>query len=313
MAEGERILVIKHGGLGDWVLATGCFAAIRAHHAQAQTALLTTPAFEAWGEACGWFDEVWIDRRPSVAKPREWLRLRRRLLRGGFARIYDLQTSNRTGLYHRMLPRKRRPEWSGIARGCSHPHSNPRRNAMHAVAAQAEQLVEAGIATVPPPNLDWLDGEVEGLAPPRRFVLIVPGGAAHRPEKRWPAARYREIADAATKHGTTPVLIGTGAEGDVLSAIARAVPQSVDLCGRTGLGQIAALARRAHCAVGNDTGPIHIAAAVGCPTVVLFGPASDPALCAPQGRAVTVLRRAPLADLPAGDVARAMERAGAWA
>ena len=113
----ERILVIKHGALGDWVLATGCFAAIRRHHPSARITLLTTPAFADWGTRCPWFDEVWTDERPSLlAKPLAWVRLRRRLIDGELARVYDLQTSGRTGFYYRMLPRRCRPGMVGRSR-----------------------------------------------------------------------------------------------------------------------------------------------------------------------------------------------------
>lgn len=292
----EHILVIMHGALGDWVLATGPFAAIH-HHPAAHITLLTTPAFAGWGKACGWFDRVWVDERPGWTRPSAWLALRRRLVSGRFHRIYDLQTSDRSNLYHRLLPRRRRPQWCGIAAGCSHPHRNPRRAAMHVVALQAEQLAVAGIARVPPPCLDWLSGDVATLAPARPYALLVASGAAHRPAKRWPAQNYGALAQALLAEGMTPVLIGAEAEAAALAAIARRVPGTLDLGGRTGMGQIAALARQACCAVGNDTGPVHIAAIVGCPTLALFGAASDPALCAPVGATVAVLRHKPLAAL----------------
>ena len=299
----ERILVIKHGALGDWVLATGCFSAIRRHHPSACITLLTTPAFADWGTRCPWFDEVWTDERPSLlAKPLAWVRLRRRLIDAAFARVYDLQTSGRTGFYFRMLPRRHRPEWSGIAAGCSHPHRNPQRDSMHTVAFQAEQLGVAGIGDVPAPTLDWLDADIDELAPPGAFSLIVPGGSAHRPEKRWPAERFADLARRLSERGRPPVLIGAADEAPVLDGISREVPGAIDLGGRTGLGQIAALARRATCAVGNDTGPVHIAATVGCPTVVLFGAASDPKRSAPCGPAVRTLRRVPLASLAVDEV-----------
>ncbi len=305
----ERVLVIKHGALGDWVLATGCFAAIRRHHPSAHIALLTTPALADLGGRCGWFDEIWTDERASLlAGPLAWIGLRRRLIQSEFTRVYDLQTSCRTGVYFRLLPRRRRPEWSGIAAGCSHPHRNPRRRFMHTVARQAEQLGLAGIGDVPAPTLAWLDADIDALAPPGAFALIVPGGSAHRPEKRWPLERFAELARLLSARGTSPVLIGAAAETPVLDAIARRAPGAIDLGGRTGLGQIAALARRATCAVGNDTGPIHIAATVGSPTVALFGAASDPAQSGPCGEAVTVLRRVPLAGLPVADVIAAAER-----
>ncbi len=309
MSDIERILVIKHGALGDWVLATGCFAAIRRRHRRARLTLLTTPAFADWGARCGWFDEVWTDERPSLlARPFAWIGLRRRLIDGGFARVYDLQTSGRTGLYFRMLPRRRRPEWSGNAAGCSHPHRNPRRDSMHTTAVRAEQLGVAGIEDVPAPALDWLDADIGDLAPPGAFALIVPGGSAHRPEKRWPAERFAELARRLSERGALPVLVGAAAEASILGAIARGAPDAIDLGGRTSLGQVAALARRASCAVGNDTGPMHIAATVGCPSVVLFGAASDPRRSAPRGESVAVLRRSPLASLPVDEVADAAVR-----
>ena len=305
----ERILVIKHGALGDWVLATGCFSAIRRHYPSARITLLTTPAFADWGARCGWFDETWTDERPSLlADPLAWIRLRRRLIDAEFERVYDLQTSGRTGFYFRMLPRRRRPEWSGEVAGCSHPHRNPQWASMHTVAVRAKQLGIAGIGDVPAPTLDWLDAGVDELAPPNPFSLIVPGGSAHRLEKRWPAERFADLARHLLERSCPPVLIGTAAEAPVLAGISREVPGAIDLGGRTSLGQIAALARRATCAVGNDTGPIHMAAAVGCPTVALFGAASDPKRSAPCGTAVTTLRRVPLAGLTVDEVVDAAQQ-----
>ena len=83
-----------------------------------------------------------------------------------------------------------------------------------------------------------------------------------------------------------------------------------NLCGETSLIDVIALARGAAGAVGNDTGPMHLIAAAGCPTVVLFSRASDPGLCAPRGRrgeeSVAVLRRGSLEDLMVGEVAEAL-------
>ncbi|MDE0392190.1 MAG: glycosyltransferase family 9 protein [Rhodospirillales bacterium] len=305
----ERILVIKHGALGDWVLATGCFAAIRRHHPSARITLLTTPAFADWGTRCPWFDEVWTDDRPSLlAKPLAWVRLRRRLIGGEFARVYDLQTSGRTGLYFRMLPRRHRPEWSGEVADCSHPHRNPQQASMHTIAVRADQLGVAGIEDVPAPALDWLDAGIDEFSVPEAFSLMVPGGSAHRPEKRWPAEKFADLARLLAERGSPPVLIGGHAEAATLDRIAREVPDTIDLGGRTSLAQIAALARRATCAVGNDTGPIHITATVGCPTVVLFGAASDPKRSAPCGDSVTILRHETLTGLPVDDVIDAVQR-----
>jgi ADP-heptose:LPS heptosyltransferase len=142
---------------------------------------------------------------------------------------------------------------------------------------------------------------------PEDFALLVPGSAAHRPAKRWPAARFAALAQTLARRGITPLLIGTAVERDALAAIAAACPEARDLCGQDdGPEDIAALARRARVAVGNDTGPMHLIAAAGCPVVSLFSGESDPAKVAPRGPRVAVLRRAKLADLPLEEVLAAL-------
>ena len=300
------ILVIRLGALGDFIQSTGPFAAIRAHHSDARIVLLTTKPFAAFAAASPYFDEIWVDERPKFWQLTKVRRLRQTLRSGGFGRVYDLQTSDRSSSYFRLMANS--VEWSGIAPGCSHPHANPRRDFMHTLDRQAEQLAMAGIAATPPPDLSWVKpdlswvktevGRFELSSP---FALLVPGGAPHRPAKRWPAEHFAKLAQGLAKQGIRPVLLGTAAESTELNAIAAACPQAVSLAGRTELLDIAALGRLAHWAIGNDTGPMHVLAAAGCACVVLFSHDSDPALCSPRGR-VTLLRRASLADLDVEEV-----------
>jgi len=303
-----RVLVIRLGALGDFVLSTGPFAAIRRHHADAYVTLLTTAPFADFARACPFFDEVWVDRRPALWQIGGWLGLRKRLRGAGFARVYDLQTSDRSGFYYRLLGPDPRPEWSGIVRGCSHPHRDPARDHIHTIERQQGQLADAGIASVPPPDLSWVAADTGRFALDGRYALLVPGGAPHRPAKRWPVANYLALAQRLAARGTTPVVIGGPGETGIGADIARACERARDLTGQTSFTEIIALARDASLAVGNDTGPIHLIASAGCPSVVLFSDASDPALTAPRAPAgapeVTVLRRNSLAALEVDVVER---------
>ncbi len=310
-----RVLVIKLAALGDFVQALGPFAAIRAHHGNAHLVLLTTEPYRELARATGLFDDIWIDSRPRGLDLRAWSGLRKRLRGGNFERIYDLQTSDRSSFYFHLLAPGPKPEWSGIAAGCSHRHGNPARDAMHTIDRQAEQLKITGIVNVPLPETTLNGKPFEpaddaflanlGVEPP--FALIVPGGAAHRPEKRWPAAHFAALANGLRADGVRPVLLGAADEGGTLAELRRACPGAVDLAGRTGLVDVVRLARAAGAAVGNDTGPMHLIAAAGCPALVLFSGASDPALCGPRGPRVRVLRREPLRDLAVERVAAAMK------
>lgn len=298
-----RILIIKLGALGDVVLAFSPFAAIRAHHRTDEVTLLTTAPFAAFCAASPWFDAVEIDRRPPWWNLRGVAHLRRQLR--GFDFIYDLQTSGRSSRYFRLAAGPTgRPGWSGIARGASHPHDNPDRDRMHTRERQAEQLARAGIAELPFADLSWLAASGPVLEPPT--ALLVPGAAPHRPAKRWPAARFGQLATLLARRGIRPVVVGSAGDAPLAAVILRHCPAALDLTGRTSLLELGGIASRAVLAVGNDTGPMHLAAAMGSRSIVLFSRESDPALTAPRGpdpALVTVLRVDDLADLAVDRVA----------
>ena len=306
MTAPPRILVIKLSALGDVIQALGPMAAIRRHHAGAHITALTTRPYEPILKASPYFDEVWIDKRPRLINMPGWLALRRRLRRGRFERVYDLQTSDRSGFYHRLLGPGARPQWSGIAPGCSHPHANPQRDAMHIVDSQAEQLRMAGIADVPPSDVSWLTSDISRYHLPRPYVLMILGGSAHRPEKMWPADRFGTLARQFLRKGYTPVLIGTEPERPLADAVRGVCNEARSLVGKTSFADLAELGRGAAAAIGGVTGPMHLLAVAGAPSLVLFSAISDPAQCGPRGRKVAYLRRDSLADLPVDAVATAL-------
>jgi ADP-heptose:LPS heptosyltransferase len=302
-----RILIIKLSALGNVILSLGPFAAIRAHHPGAEITVLTTPPYAGWLASAPWFDKVLSNGRPAWWDLSGLLRLRRALRSGGFDRVYDLQTSGRSSRYFRFFPRAAQPEWCGIAPGCSHPHRMPAGARMHDIDRQYAQLAVAGITERAPVDLSWSKADLARFGLPARIALLVPGSSAHRPGKRWPASRYGELACWLVARGVMPVVVGTGSETPLATTIRAAAPDTVDLTGRTTLPELTELTRAAVVAVGNDTGPMHLAAAAGCPSVVLFSGDSDPALCAPRGRWVKTLRRPDLATLPLAAVAEALE------
>ena len=295
--------MIRLGALGDFVLSFGPFAAIRAHHPGAAITLLTTAPFTGLAQASPWFDTVAVDPRPGWWDLPGLLSLRRRLR--GFDMVYDLQTSGRTGWYFHLAGR---PDWSGTAAGCSHPQIGSDREGMHTLERQRDQLARAGITDVPPADLGFLTNRAVAGLPPR-YALLVPGASPHRPGKRWPAAQFAALAVILRARGMTPVVIGAASEAPLAATIRVACPAAVDFTGRTSLAEVFAIAARADLAVGNDTGPMHIAAAAGCRCVVLFSAASDPALTAPRGPDgawPSVLRAPVLADLSVQRVVAAL-------
>jgi len=129
-------------------------------------------------------------------------------------------------------------------------------------------------------DLDWLGDQP--------LMVIHPGGASNpletNPQKQWPSERFVRLGNhLARDYNARIVLVGSEAEKDLVTAVSGMMSNpSVNLAGKLSLGEIGALCEVADMYVGNDTGPTHIAAAVGCPTLAIFGP-NDPIYSKPYG------------------------------
>lgn len=305
----SRVLVIKHSALGDVILALPQLRAIRAHHPGQSLVLLTTAPFTELFRQTGYFDEVWCDDRPKIWHLRKTLKLIRQIRDGAFTRIYDLQGSQRTRWYFRLLglplfgPSP--PEWVGNAKGCSHHIPDP-VEPIHITELRRRQLALVGIPDPGLPDLGFLTADITQFDLPQRFALLVPGGSPHRPAKRWPAAGFAALARHLLGAGITPVLVGREAERSQIDGILAHCPAAMSLCNRTSIADLAALGRAAALAVGNDTGPMHVIAAAGCPSLVLYSAESDPRKVSPRGDWVRIIQCLSLEQLTLEDAIAAL-------
>jgi ADP-heptose:LPS heptosyltransferase len=119
---------------------------------------------------------------------------------------------------------------------------------------------------------------LQTLGVDRPYLVLHP--AAGEPVKYWPTARWRALLQQLPDFSI--VLTGVLAEEKLCAQIAAGNPQAVSLAGRTSLPILTEILREATLVIGPDTGPIHLAAAVGTPTVSIFGP-SDPNRFRPWG------------------------------
>jgi ADP-heptose:LPS heptosyltransferase len=302
----DRILVIKHGAFGDLIQSLDACHALRRHHATAELVLMTSPAHAAFARAIPWFDRLWLDERPPAHRLGAWWAIRERFLAEQFDRVYDLQCSWRTARYFHLINRRQRPEWVGAARGCSHPNPDFSGGGLSNRQKMAAQLAKAGVPTPERADLSWLTSPIGHLPLPERFVLMIPGCSPHLPHKRWPPQRYGLLARWLATRGLASVMVGTAADRGALDGVLAIAPAVVDLGGRTTLLELAAVARRAEAAVGNDTGATFLASAVGTPTLMLMSSHTDSAVSAPWGPGARWLKRGDLVDLPTEEVEQAM-------
>jgi lipopolysaccharide heptosyltransferase I len=163
----------------------------------------------------------------------------------------------------------------------------------HALAAQALQpYLDGKELKLLPPSLPcdpaaeaWAQTETArlGIA---SFALLNPGAGWEG--KQWPPERFGAVAQGLAKHNIKSLVNAPLGE----EALARTVVEAGGghaFAVEAGIGQLIALTRRARLFVGGDTGPMHLAAALGVPTVALFGP-TDPARTGPFGEKAIALR-----------------------
>lgn len=291
----ERIGVLRVGMIGDSLAALPAIQAVRETHPDAEVVLLTSPGVRGKPGASEVFatapaiDRLLVWHADEVAGPRGQLGLLRRLRGEAFDRIYLLPqelTTPRTELRNLLFLRA---AGVGFVRGTALSHAGwmpgSLARAHHREAhfepewARLLQLVErAGASTASPTSDLGHDAAAESAAEAliaehglAEAPLLALGPGQNRELKRWPAERFAAIGRRWIADGGRVCVLGGPGERSLGSAIARSMgADAVNLCGAADLPTSAALLRRVDALVSNDTGTMHLAAAVGCPTVAVF-------------------------------------------
>jgi heptosyltransferase I len=296
LAESPRIALVKLSALGDVVHALPVAATLKAARPDARLAWIVERREAAVLRGHPAVDEVIVvDTRGwrQARRPRAvWMALaearalRRRLAAWRFDVVLDLQALMKSGLVAAACGA---PLRIGFAAGWG-------REPLHALfvnrrvqpPATARHVVEQYLALLAPldvterrlefrlPAVPAVEARMEewlataGLKPHRRLVVLNPG--AGRADKRWPVEHFATLARGVAHEAEGQVLVTWGpGEEEPARAIVAASAGAV-LAPPTDLDALLALLRRASVVVAADTGPLHIAAALGTPCVGLYGP-----------------------------------------
>lgn len=227
-------------------------------------------------------------------------RIARRLRRNGYRRAYVLPNSMKSALVPWLAGIEERIGWHGESRyGLLNKRYRLEPGQSWPLAAQFARLADGECGQVPQPRLKVSAHRarqaMEKLAPEHRArPLALAIGAEYGPAKRWPARHFATVAHHwIAKRGGNVWLLGTRSEQESASAINEALPGSVraqclDLCGKTTLDEAIALLAEAQLVVSNDSGLMHIGAALNRPLISLYG-SSSPTETPPLNDSATVL------------------------
>ena len=307
-----RVLLIKFWGLGSLQLLTAAARALRDRHPAASLELLTLAPNRELARALGLVDEVHTLDVRGAGLARVLVRLLDvawRMARRRYDVVYDFEFLTCTSALVGALafPRRLVGFTSPRAwRGGLHDETLVFDEDRHVAAcfrdlAAGEVLGPVLPGELTPPRLAAADVAAVGAflrdrLPPgvRPLAVLNPNVGELAPERRWPAPRFGALARALVLDGFDVAVVGSAGEADICAEVLRAAGHEaldgrlLDVSGGLSLGELCALLARADLVVSNDSGPMHLAAALGAPTLGLFGP-ETPKRYAPLGpRAVAL-------------------------
>lgn len=289
----EAVLVSGVNWLGDSIMSMPAIQAYREAHPHARISMLVKPKLAPIWRLHDAITDMY-ELPDSVFGMAE---LARRIGAQQYRRAFILPHSFRSAIVPFLARIPDRIGMPGHGRDwmltrTKHPHLPPEHSHQ---SHEYLQLLGLSHASVPPPHLSIPEDAAAKTAAllgvtNKPCVGLMPG-AAHGPSKQWPADYFieagRRLKD---KLKCTMVLLGSSSETELIAAIAQELgPDTVNLAGKTSLETLAAVLSRCAMVIGNDSGGMHLAAAVGAPTVVIFG-ITDPDKTAPIGPQVRILQ-----------------------
>jgi len=297
-----RALVVAPSWIGDTVMAQPLFARLHARHPDLVLDALAprwvAPVLSRMAEISAIVDSPFAHGEVSLQA--RW-RLARELAARHYDAVWVLPNSLKSALLPFLAGIPLRVGFTGESRyGLINRRHSLDKAALPLMVERFAQLAEAPGAPLPRPvehpRLISTPAQqaatlaATGLARPHRLVAFCPG-AEYGPAKRWPTAHFAELARALYQRGHTVWLFGSPKDraiGDEI--VAQAPGACTNLCGQTGLDQAIDLLALAEVVVCNDSGLMHVAAAVGRPLVALYG-SSSPGFTPPLADQADILSR----------------------
>ena len=288
----KNILITKPSSLGDIVLALPALRALRMSFPEAKISWLIRPEFAGLVENHPHLDETIIFDRKFLGKA--WfhpcafgalMSLIGKLRRSRFDVIFDFQGLFRTASLAWLSGCKTRFGMANAREFATffYTHKVTQNiEEIHMVdyylkIIQAAGASDFGVEFIFPSNPDAEDSAAELLANhgiKENYAVFIPG-SAHQ-DKCWPPERFARLAEKiSSDYNLSVVATGSASEADIVEKIQEKANVTIEsLAGQTSLSGLVALLKRAALVVSNDTGPGHIAAALGVPLVMMFGRAN---------------------------------------
>ena len=252
----KKILIIKHGSLGDIVFSLEPIMAIHKKFGDSVIDLVTENKFLPLFRKMNIFNKYLLDNRSGFFKT---LSIFYQILSGNYDLIIDLQNSKRTNFYHFFLRILSQTRING-SRSYVHDRYNiPLQGQESPTKGLFNQLKLINI-NESKYNFTWLKEDVDFLdLDSKKVVLVIPGVSLSGRYKQWPAVNYKDLCLYLESKGYHICLVGTKYDEESIKPILDVCKNSINLIDKSPPEIIYSVARKCELIISNDTGPGHIA------------------------------------------------------
>jgi len=252
----KKILIIKHGSLGDIVFALEPILAIKNKFNKSVIDLVTEEKFISFFKKIKMFDQFLIDNRGGFFST---LSLINKIINGKYDLIIDLQNSKRTNLYHFFIKIFSKTRINGSRSFVHDRYSIPVQGKESPTHGLLNQLKLLGIDQIDP-NFSWLESEKDDQSfDNKEVVLVIPGVSKSGQLKQWSPTKYQQLCSFLESKGYYICLVGTKHDAESFKPILDNCKNIINLIDKSPPEIIYTVALKSKLVISNDTGPGHIA------------------------------------------------------
>ena len=260
----NKILVVKHGSLGDIAFSILAMASIKQFFNNATIDLLTEEKYVNFLSNSNYFNSIFKDNRKGII---DSLKVILKINQNKYDLIIDLQNSKRTNNYWSFLKFISEVKVNGSRSNCDIQYVIPPQGTESPQQGLYNQLKLIGINKINQ-NIDWLSKNISAISEDK-IILLIPGVSKSGKDKQWSPDNFAILANSLEKKGYHICIVGQKSDRQILEIIINACQKVIDLTDKSPPEIIYSVAKKSNLVISNDTGPGHIAALSNSPILFL--------------------------------------------
>lgn len=299
----KKILIIKHGSLGDLILSFGAIKTIKHYFPKANLFLLTQTNFKEIFKDLPYVDNIFEDNRnKNLLSVVNYLKI---INEHNIDLVVDLQNSKRTQIYHFFSKLFSKTKTLSARKFSHYRYQQQSLGIQHITNNHKDQLKFLGIDNYYSTDLSWMSKTHKFK---EKYAVIIPGASKTGEYKKWPIQKYADVSNYLIKKNFKVFLTGSPLDKDDIDSIIRLSPQAKDMTHESKIDVFYDLCLYSDIIISNDTGPAHIAGLTNQNLIWLANDNKISKSCYPLGSKVHKILSKNVKDIETNDVLKKIDQ-----